>query len=443
MRLSLQSISNRGGSSLKKQVLLLAISAMVAGTILYSAVLVLGVVSQNNARVQDYREELLKQNTGMSIDAVDALVMKQKERARKEVTFLIVKFVVIAVIVIVVAYSFFLSYVLEKYINEPIGRITYTIQDTGNDLTIRIPVTMENEIGQLTKWYNIQTANMCGMVKQFSESTARINAYAGEVSIAVEQQASVSSEQSAAVAEITSTMEELSASSTQIAEHSKIVVDVATKTWEDTKKGAAAVESVITKMNEINADNQRSIHEIVELGRKSKEITKVMEFINTIADQTKLIAFNAALEASSAGESGKRFGVVAVEIRRLADSVMESTGEIENKISEIQDAINRLVIASEKGAKGVQEGMEYSGQTASLLTEVVDAAQSTKESAKQISLSTQQQKTASNQVVSALREIMAGSSQTSDAIRQIASISKRLTDLSEGLKGHVDKYRVS
>lgn len=443
MNLSLQSISNYGGSSLKKQVLLLAISAMVAGTILYSAVLVLGVVSQNNERVREYREELLKQNTGMSIDAIDALVMKQKERARKDVTLLIVKFAIIAVVVIVVAYSFVLSYILEKYINEPIGRITYTIQDTGNDLTVRIPVTTGNEIGRLTKWYNVQTANICGMVKQFSESTDRINAYAGEVSIAVEQQVSVSSEQSAAVAEITSTMEELSASSTQIAEHSKAVVDVATKTWEDTKKGAEAVESVITKMNEINADNQRSIHEIVELGRKSKEITKVMEFINTIADQTKLIAFNAALEASSAGEAGKRFGVVAVEIRRLADSVMESTGEIENKINEIQDAINRLVIASEKGAKGVQEGMEYSGQTATLLMDVVDAAQSTKESAKQISLSTQQQKTASNQVVSALREIMAGSSQTSDAIRQIASISKQLTDLSEGLKGHVDKFKVS
>ena len=442
MNTSLQSMSKYRNLSVKKQILILAIAAMVAGTVLYSAVLVFGVVSQNHAQIQGYREELIKQNTGMSPDAIDAMVLRQQERAKKELTLLIVKFVLIAAAIIVIAYSLLLSFIMERFINEPISRITYSIREANNDLTIRIPVTSENEIGQLTKWYNIQTANMCGMVKQCSESTARINAYAGEVSIAVEQQASVSSQQSAAVAEITSTMEELSASSTQIAEHSKTVVDVATKTWEDTKKGALAVDSVITKMNEIHADNQRSIHEIVELGRKSKEITRVMEFINTIADQTKLIAFNAALEASSAGESGKRFGVVAVEIRRLADSVMESTGEIENKINEIQDAINRLVIASEKGAKGVQEGMEYSSQTASLLVAVVDAAQSTKESAKQISLSTQQQKTASNQVVTALREIMAGSTQTSDAIRQIASISKRLTQLSEGLQSHVDKFNV-
>jgi len=76
-----------------------------------------------------------------------------------------------------------------------------------------------------------------------------------------------------------------------------------------------------------------------------------MGIINDIADQTKMIAFNAAIEAASSGEAGKRFGVVAVEIRRLADNVMESTGEIENKIEEIQKSINRLVVASESGSK--------------------------------------------------------------------------------------------
>src|SRR5208337_1012155 len=204
-------------------------------------------------------------------------------------------------------------------------------------------------------------------------------------------------------------------------------------TWDDTKKGASAVESVIMKMNDINSDNLNSIREIVELGRKSKEISKVMEIINSIADQTKLIAFNAALEASSAGEAGKRFGVVAVEIRRLADSVMESTGEIESKINEIQEAINRLVIASEKGAKSIQEGMEFSNQTAGILEGIVDDAQSTTDAAKQISLSTQQQKTASNQVVTALREIVVGTEQTTDAVNEVVSISIKLATLSNGL----------
>src|SRR5208282_1481072 len=163
---------------------------------------------------------------------------------------------------------------------------------------------------------------------------------------------------------------------------------------------------------------------------------------NSIADQTKLIAFNAALEASSAGEAGKRFGVVAVEIRRLADSVMESTGEIEGKINEIQEAINRLVIASEKGSKGIQEGMDYSDQTADLLFGIVDAAQTTTDAAKQISLSTQQQKTASSQVVVALREIVAGSSQSTDAINQISALTRKLSKLSDNLRETVAIFKL-
>jgi methyl-accepting chemotaxis protein len=335
------------------------------------------------------------------------------------------------------------TYFANRLVNKPLDVITSAIKNYNNDLTMKIPITAENEIGELAKAFNTLTANLRAIIKSVTDAETGINSYASEVAVSIEQQATIAIEQSAAVAEITSTMEELSTSSTQIAEHSKSVVTIATTTWESTKKGVGGVESVLMKMNEIHVDNQNSIREIVELGKKSKEISKVMEIINTIADQTKLIAFNAALEASSAGEAGKRFGVVAVEIRRLADSVMESTEEIESKINEILEAINRLVIASEKGSKGIREGMEYSNQTASMLVELVDAAQSTQEAAKQISLSTQQQKTASNQVVTALREIVSGSGQTSDAIRQISSISKKLTGLSDNLKKQVEKFKIA
>ena len=380
--------------------------------------------------------------TGIYISDIDEMVAKEKEKIQGEIRSLIVKVVLISVGVSL-AVILLVTYFANRLVNKPLEVITSAMKNYNNDLTVKIPVTAENEIGDLARSFNTLTEHLLGVIKNVSEAVKGINSYAGQVSVSVEQQATVSSEQSASVAQITSTMEELSTSSTQIAEHSKSVVDIATRTWENTKKGAAAVDTVITKMNEIHGDNQNSIREIVELGRKSKEISKVMEIINTIADQTKLIAFNAALEASSAGESGKRFGVVAVEIRRLADSVMESTGEIEAKISEIQEAINRLVIASEKGSKGIQEGMAHSNQTASMLMEIVDDAQSTQEAAKQISLSTQQQKTASNQVVGALREIVAGSSQTSDAIRKISSVSSRLTALSDDLKGQVDKFTIA
>ncbi|MGD0283632.1 MAG: cache domain-containing protein [Dissulfurispiraceae bacterium] len=377
--------------------------------------------------------------TGIYIDDIDNMVSREEEKMQQEVSYMIrrsmIMYIFIALGIILIT-----RYSVNRLVTKPIGRIADTMKNFGNDLTVHIPVTNQNEIGELSGWFNSYTDNLHDIISKVSNAALEINSDTSEFSAAVEQQATISAGQSAAVAEITSTVEELSASSTQIADHAKSVVEIASKTWENTKRGAHAVESVLMKMSEINNDSENSIHEIVELGKKSREITKVMELINTVADQTKLIAFNAALEASSAGEAGKRFGVVAVEIRRLADSVMESTGEIESKINEIQEAINRLVIASEKGSKGIQEGMEYSSQTAEILGEIVDDAQNTTDAAKQISLSTQQQKTASNQVVIALREIVSGAGQTADSMNRIRFISKELAQLSDNLRGLVEKF---
>jgi methyl-accepting chemotaxis protein len=280
------------------------------------------------------------------------------------------------------------------------------------------------------------------IVHSVMETTNMINSLANEISASVEEQAAIASEQSASVAEITSTMEELSVSSTQVAGHSNQVTDIAVKSLQSTKEGAADVERVMAKMKEINIENKNNIKEIVDLGRKSAEITKVMEIINNVADQTKLIAFNAALEASSAGEAGKRFGVVAAEIRRLADSVMESTSETESKINEIQEAVNHIVIASEKGSKGIQEGLDSSTQTATKLAGIVEGAQATVDAAKHISLSTQQAKIASEQVVKALREIAQGANQNSDSIQQINLISKDMTKLAGNLKKLIDNFKL-
>jgi len=119
---------------------------------------------------------------------------------------------------------------------------------------------------------------------------------------------------------------------------------------------------------------------------------------------------------------------------------MESTGEIESKINEILEAVNRLVIASETSSKAIQEGVDYATQTVSMLIDIVNVAEETDKSAKQISLSTQQQKTASSQVAIALREIVSGVRQTSDSIGQINNVSKELASLSDDLKGLVEKF---
>lgn len=278
-----------------------------------------------------------------------------------------------------------------------------------------------------------------------AETTSTANSVydgAKAISSSVENQAAASNELSSSVAEITSTMEELSASSSQISEHSGAVVDIANRTLDSSRNGAEAMEQLAARMASIQEENRNSLNDIIGLGKTSKEISKVMTIINAIADQTKLIAFNAALEAASAGESGRRFGVVAAEIRRLADSVTDSTSEIESKVNEIQDSISRLVITSEKGASGIVEGMTATTHTAERLGELVEAASKTASAAQQISLSTQQQKTAANQVVIALREIVGTTHHTAQSMAQLSEVSRNMAKLSSDMDALVHRFRL-
>ena len=310
------------------------------------------------------------------------------------------------------------------------------------DLSVDIPLEGRDEIADLARATREMRCKLNALAAEVGANAAKVHAAAQEITGAVEGQAATSTEMSSSVAEITSTMEELSASSTQIADHSKSVVEIANQTLDGSRKGSEAMQTVLGRMSDISADNQHSLQEIVDLGVKSKQISKVMVIINAVADQTKLIAFNAALEASSAGEAGKRFSVVAGEIRRLADSVTDSTSEIETKISEIQDSISRLVISSEKGASGIAAGTSASAITAERLNEIVNAASHTSSAAQQISLSTQQQKTASNQVVVALREIVTASSHTAQSITRISQISKEMSGLSARLDELVRQFKL-
>ncbi|MGP8285296.1 methyl-accepting chemotaxis protein, partial [Halomonas sp. AOP7-C1-8] len=279
---------------------------------------------------------------------------------------------------------------------------------------------------------------------QLAQTAGLSGVHGGDITHEANQtMAAAVEEMASSVAEITSTMEELSTSSTQIADHSQSVVDVANHTLERSRKGSTAMQLLQVKMQNIRSDSEHSLAEIVALGAKSKQINKVMELINTLAAQTKLIAFNAALEASSAGESGRRFSVVASEIRRLADSVTDSTQEIESHTDDIQSAINRLVVASEKGASSIEEGVEVSMSTAQDLDALLKAASQTSSAAQQISLSTQQQKTASNQVVIALRDIDMASSRSAQSVRSITEISQEMIQMSAELNSLVQEFTLA
>jgi methyl-accepting chemotaxis protein len=379
--------------------------------------------------------------TGIYIDDIDRIIVKERAKVELEIRSEIVQYLLVSIAIS--GLLLFLSTVLvRRYISNPLAAITASIKHFDNDLTKTVPVLTGDEIGELASWLNEHISELHKVISMVSGVTENIFSSSGTIYSSMEQQTDFADQLSCSTMEISSTMEEFSSTASQIALHSQGVVVQADKTLADTRHGAREVENLIAKFNDISDDISLNLDEIVALGRKSKEINRIMEIINTIASQTKMIAFNAALEAASAGEAGKRFGVVAVEIRRLADSVVVSTAEIETKTTEILDALNRLVMSSEKSSRMIMEGQEYAGNTVALLTHMVDGVEETTNAAHQISLSTQQQQIASSQVVIALKDIEEGVRYSTDATRNAKSVTGEMVQLSEQLKALVTTFKL-
>ncbi|MEZ4524740.1 MAG: methyl-accepting chemotaxis protein [Desulfobacterales bacterium] len=311
------------------------------------------------------------------------------------------------------------------------------------DLSVSVNPEGRDETAQLLQSVKLMIESLRDIISRISETGQKVDLSAEKISKTMEEQAAVSVQQSAAVSEISATMEEFSATSAQIAENANSVAQIADQTLKSTKEGVNSIEEVMRKMDRISGDNQNNSREIAALRTKTDEITKIMGLINNIADQTRLIAFNASIEAAGAGEKGRRFSVVAAEIRRLADSVTQSTDEIEARISEIREAVNRMVIASEVSTKGIGEGMEFFTHTVARLNEILSGSQSTTDAARQISLSTQQQKSATDQIVVSLKDIAAGAGQTSAAITHISDVSRDLKNFSEELQTIISRFTLS
>ncbi len=295
----------------------------------------------------------------------------------------------------------------------------------------KVTVAAKDEFGVLAESYNQMLDLIVYLIRQTQEASKLLAASASDILAATEQQASGSAEQAASISETTATMEELASTYRQIAENADQVVRLAEASLGSAESGQQAVGTTLTAMEEIRIRSQASANNILALGERSQQIGQVLSMINSIADQTKILALNAAIEAARAGEAGKGFSVVAVEIRKLAESVVESTSEISAIMSEIQSAANELVMSTEQELKQVQSGLELANRTGENFGEILETIEQTTIAAKEISAATQQQRSATDQVVKAMREVATVAQQTAAGSRQVASSAESLSSMAQ------------
>ncbi len=312
----------------------------------------------------------------------------------------------------------------------PLGRVADSVKTAcQGEIGQKVEVETNDEFGVLARSYNQMIDLIVYLIRQTQESSRRLAQSSSEILSATEQQASGSAEQAASISQTTATMEELAATYRQIADNANQVVKLAEASLGSAESGQQAVLNTLGSMEEIKTRAQTSAEKILTLGERSQQIGQVLSIINNIADQTKILALNAAIEAARAGEAGRGFSVVAIEIRKLAESVVDSTDEISTIMTEIQSAANELVLSTEQELKQVQEGVDLAHVTGDSFDQILEMIEQTTMSSKEISAGTQQQRSATEQVVKAMKEVAAVAQQTAAGSRQVASAAEVLAGI--------------
>ena len=272
--------------------------------------------------------------------------------------------------------------------------------------------------------------------RQIGAAVGQVQSSSAELQAAANQQATSAREQATAMSEIATTISELLATSRQIAESAQRVAQIANQTSSAANSGDGTVLSTSESVAGIRQQVDLIVNHMLDLGKKSQQIGGVLDIVSELAEQTNILAINATIEASGAGEAGKRFGVVADEIRKLADRVAVSTKEIRALIDDVRSAVNTTVMTTETGSKTVDAGTRQFAEVAAVFKQIAELVSTTMQAAREIELSTKQQSTAVEQVNIAIanvaqttKETEATSTQTLQTASQLATLSKDLLRL--------------
>ncbi len=278
-------------------------------------------------------------------------------------------------------------------------------------------------------------------VTEIREAALQLSTSSAEVLAAATQNESSTSAQASGIHETTATMEELKGASHQIAENAQMVASIAEQTLVGARHGEGAIKSFMSSMENVKRNAVEVDDAIAKLSKRVERIGTVVEVIDEIADRSDLLALNAALEGAKAGEAGRGFSIVATEMRRLAENVMESTKEIKNLITEIREATHAAKEASDGNKKMAAEGEKLGGNAMQSVSGILSGIQETSDAARVIHLATQQQRTATEQVVQSMSEIeevtrqaQAGSKQATGAAAELTKLAERLADLVKRFK---------
>lgn len=336
----------------------------------------------------------------------------------------------------------------KEALEKAVGNYTGFVQRVANgDLKSRLELNGNgdngNDLYQLGVNLNVMVESLSSMAWQVREASQSLSAAAAEIQAAMTQQTATATEQDVTVTQTVATVEEVRTTVTQTAERAQSVADASQQSVNVSRSGEEAITRSIDGMRTIQERVEGIAENILVLSERTQQIGEIIETVNALADQSKLLALNASIEAARAGEEGRGFAVVAMEVRQLAEQSRDATARVRDILNEIQQATNTAVMVTEEGSKGAEQGMSLVTSAGESIRELASTIEVAAQAAVQIAASTHQQTNGMDQLNSAMLQIKQATTQTAATTRQTEQSLHDLTEMARRLEEAAARYELA
>jgi methyl-accepting chemotaxis protein len=353
----------------------------------------------------------------------------------------IITIVVVASVLVLAAFGL----MLRRSLITGLGRMLSVVSDIAQgegDLTKRLDAASSDELGQLAQRFNLFLDKLHRVIAQVARTAELVASASEQISSSAAQQAQAAETQKDQATQVSTAMQEMASIVLQVSENSTKAAEAARQAAETARHGGTIVEQTLDKMRVMAESVRGTAAQMADLGKSSDQIGRIIGVIDDIADQTNLLALNAAIEAARAGEQGRGFAVVADEVRKLAERTTTATREIAQMIKNIQNETKNAVGAMEEGTQQVEQGVLTTSQAGASLKEIIQMAQQVGDMITHIATAATQQSRATEEVNANVEQIASLVKASADGAQQSARACEELSTLALDLQRMVGNFKL-
>ncbi|MBL0870067.1 MAG: methyl-accepting chemotaxis protein [Phycisphaerales bacterium] len=340
--------------------------------------------------------------------------------------------------------GFSIAFLIIRSVTRPLAKVVESLESVAKrDLTKpALNMNTKDEIGRLAGATDSMSLELKKMVGSIQKTANQVAAAATEVAASSDQLASSIKAQEESTNQVSAAITELSSSVSEVAAKSAKSSDAARDSMKQAQAGGTLVNQTIQQLEQINSRFDEVAQVVSDLEKQGEEVSRIVQVIQDIADQTNLLALNAAIEAARAGEHGRGFAVVADEVRKLAERTTQATGEVSKTIGGMSSGTQRAGEAMKIGRKTVADGRDVGTKTGDAVAVIVKAQKDAEEMALSIAAATKEQSAATEEISRTVEQSTASNRECATAASQAAQASTELSSQAEDLKKLMDQFKV-